>query len=429
MNSSTLRPYSSKGLPHWAYIAVSLAIIIALIFHLWGQVVKELNLWDLGRLNYQEFLINFEGGPVRRGLFGELMLWVTQWTGLSPIRIIQIVSLAAYFLFTVWILLRSHRAGWCWWLALSPLMCGYVNDVIRKDYLQLLLLIPVLALCARQKLNNSAATGITLLLVIEIMLHEAFMFWGAPIPLLVILTQSRNRNIGIFYAFIVVIVFLVQCYWHGDAFVTRGIVASWHGICPSSETMTSVSFGGLDWDLLETINIHVHSNFYDKSVGWYLAAERLLVFLFNSFVVTQFAGTFSRYAGGQNGVQLNVRVTRVYLLIFLCLLPMFTILSCDYGRLYLYLTSSTVMACLVLPANVIDKATGWFFTSGIEIIVDKINHLMPLRTRQYMIAIMLFFVSESTTGFTWGRWLIQSVAGALWMTVSSSINHVCTLLN
>lgn len=332
-----------------------------------------------------------------------------------------------YIAFTLWILRRSRRAGWCWWLILSPLLCGYVADVIRKDYLQLLLMVPILTLCARQRLSDVRCFAVMALLVLELFLHEAFIFWGAPLPLLVMLTSSRSRVTSIGCAAVVVFAFLLQSYWHGDAAVTEGIVASWQGVCPRADHMIAHSFGGLDWELMNTIQKHFRGNFYDTSIGWWQAAERVLVFVINAVVVTQFAGAFSREAGTPRGIALTVRVTRVYLLLAICLLPMFTVLSCDYGRIYLYLTASTVMACMMLPPRTLDRATGWCLTGPVTRLVSAINAALPLSTRRYALAILLIFAADSTWGFTWSRWFSQTIAGSLWLIFRAGCTHLSVI--
>lgn len=71
LHSSTFRPVGSDGFPRWLTIAFSVAVILSLLLHIWAQVINDdFGNWDVRMLNYQEFLINFEGGPVRRGLLG-----------------------------------------------------------------------------------------------------------------------------------------------------------------------------------------------------------------------------------------------------------------------------------------------------------------------------------------------------------------------
>ncbi|MCM1337656.1 MAG: hypothetical protein NC187_00410 [Candidatus Amulumruptor caecigallinarius] len=423
-------PYSDTGnLPRWVSLALGGAILFSLLLHFWAQVCQsQLLHWNLTLLNYQEFLINFEGGPVRRGLLGELLLWSTRLTVVSPILIIQTVCIAAYVAFTLLVILRSRRAGWCWWLCLSPLMCGYLQDVIRKDYIQLLLLLPILALCAREKLSAFRCAAVGALMVLEVLLHEAFIFWGAPLPLLILLTSAQKRRDGALTVCIVLAAFLLQCYWHGDSSVTEGIVASWRGLLPHWNSLNAHSIGGLDWELLPTLDKHFHGNFHSGSIGWWQAAERALVYIVNSFVVTQFAGVFTREASEGRGRELTVRVTRTYLLVSICMVPMFTVLSCDFGRLYLYLTSATVLASMIIPADVTDKATGRFLTGAVTRWTDMIDRLLPLRRRRWVVAVLLLVVGDSTWGFSWSNWFSQTVLGALWIGCYSLCTKLAALI-
>lgn len=419
-----IKPYSHTNLlPRWVTVGVGVAIVAALGLHVWTQVVKGSLMGDpTGSLQYQEFLINFEGGPVRRGLLGQLMLWLTQLTGLSPIPFINLLAISAYVAFTLWMLRRTRRTGWSWWLALSPLMCGYVNDVIRKDYLQLLLLVPILAMCARQRLTAMRCAAITALLILELLLHEAFIFWGAPLPLLVMLTDRRHRRAGIVCTTLVVITFLLQCRFHGSLAVTERIVASWQQAWPAATSLSPHIFGGIDWEILPTIDLHLHNNFYDPTLGWGLIGARIVAFIINGLLVTQFAGAFGPGAGTDAGRGLTVRVTRLYLMLAVCMLPLFTVLSCDFSRLYLYLATTTVMGSMMLRPGTLDRATGWFATGPATRMVTCIDTHLTLRTRQWLIVALLLICGDATDGFLWQDWRYQTVIGSLWYAVKSLVS-------
>ena len=92
---------------------------------------------------WSEFLINFEGGFVRRGLIGELLYFFSMSTGLQPAWIFVPVCVIAY-IFVTWFLYNKFKGyGIIWWLVFSPLLCGHTTDLIRKDYIMYCFIIGV----------------------------------------------------------------------------------------------------------------------------------------------------------------------------------------------------------------------------------------------------------------------------------------------
>lgn len=392
-------------------------MIVALVWHLYGFIQSCFLEFPIKYLDGQEFFITYSGGFVRRGLSGELLMLLTKFTGISPITIIKVVVITFYAVFTAWLWLKCRRAGWSWWLCLSPLACGLTAYIIRKDYLQLTLLIPILTLCRVDGLGTVRGLIITILILIELLVHEAFFFWGAPIPMLVLLTSSRSKLVGATCCLAVIVVQAALCINHGSQQVTDIIIGSWQGLFKEADQLIGSGLSGLNWDAVTTFKNHIHMNFQGSShqggLGWGVSLVRLCIFLINAFVGTQFVGTFSRSASTKEGNISAMMMTRVYLLISICMIPMFTILSCDYGRLYQYVTVTSMMSCLILSHKTLNLATGWFLPNVIRRIETYISDI-SLSRRQWFVGTLLLVAGDSPWGFDVDRWFSSTIIGAVY---------------
>ena len=93
-----------------------------------------------------EWLINFSGGFVRRGLPGEVIHWLATRSGVQANHLVILLSLAAYLAVLRFFFVRA-RGHFPLYLLLSPVLLGsaaYQDFIVRKDALGILLLIACL---------------------------------------------------------------------------------------------------------------------------------------------------------------------------------------------------------------------------------------------------------------------------------------------
>lgn len=138
---------------------------------------------------YTEFLINYESGFVRRGLMGQILLNFVKLTGFSPYYTVITFSFIIYISILSVIIFLLHKKGFCWWWAFTGMTCCYMTDIVRKDYLCLLLI--ALSLLILSHRNTATLRSHKLIYyatiiigVFGLFLHEAFLFWGCPIIIL-----------------------------------------------------------------------------------------------------------------------------------------------------------------------------------------------------------------------------------------------------
>ena len=128
-----------------------------------------------------EYLINYEGGFVRRGLLGHILLLLHQMTGISPYYSIVIIALAAY-LFVVFFLFKGFiKNGYP--IFFLPFVAVLGNPILNGFWLRkdsLILCLFILALIIFKKKNIASAFVASVIMAVGILIHEALFFCGFP---------------------------------------------------------------------------------------------------------------------------------------------------------------------------------------------------------------------------------------------------------
>lgn len=146
-----------------------------------------------------EWLINYAGGFVRRGLSGSLVLLVAEWTGLAP-KLLLNAALAFLFalnLLLVGMLFRHIGFLRAYWFLFAPALFLMVpTDVVnRKEniFYLLLLIHALLFLRGGLLLNTFEKYFLPILGLIATLIHELYVFI-LPFHFLIILQRADRPN-------------------------------------------------------------------------------------------------------------------------------------------------------------------------------------------------------------------------------------------
>jgi len=179
--------------PRRAIVLFLLAVWLFLAVTVWQLPADDP--WRIG-----DWLINWRGGFVRRGLIGELLLALALGTGLSLPALAKGVALATVsaFLLGLWALIRPLPVNRLTaLLLLSPaLLLFYVHNpagAFRKDWLLLALLAGHCVWLARQdaRPGRRYRVGLSLVLAALVLCHEALY---AYLPWFVIALQLHGER-------------------------------------------------------------------------------------------------------------------------------------------------------------------------------------------------------------------------------------------
>lgn len=387
------------------YAFVSAIMIIFFIGHVIDTVLTNFSPYSQPYdFKFSEFFISYQGGFVRRGLMGELLYTFCRATGLNPIPVI-ITFCSAVFALTLFFFLRLfRRRGLCFWLLLSPMVFGYTSDIIRKDYLSYLLILGIFYLLTHHR-SIAGMLGATLLMVLGIFIHEAFIFYGVPLAALLMLRQNRS------WAWLGIVAplaaFTLMSLFKGSAQIAQSIFNSWNTLFPGViENTTENSVGALTWETLYAMKKHIIMNFHSGE-GWTGPFYRLPFMLLAYYFITNFLHTFSR--GGHSGsavAPLNMGL--LYLFSLICLAPMFLFLSCDYARLYQYAAVATLTTVLFVPSHTVPTLFPRFFINFVQRLNQLLSRIL-VPTKGLMLT-MLIFMAPLPVAFKPLMLMHQSVA-------------------
>lgn len=375
---------------------------------------------------------------MRRGLFGELLYRFSLFTHLSYLWIIIPVCIGSFIFVLFFFLRKLHQQNEKWWIALSPFLCGLSGFVIRKDFLQMALLIGILY-AVKHIIENGRHKelfrGLVLVLCfLELFMHEAFFFWGIPIVAVLMMRGHKLNwaNVVIFLS--IIVLFAILCVFKGDAHVAFSIAQSWNKLVGSDIIHGGVNtIGSLGWETGNTFAKHLWINFYNENLeGWSGIFFRPLMLVVSYYFITNFFGVFSLAKRGELGEwsgtdsEKRNNIGAIYLFLIVCMLPMFTVLSCDYGRLYQYGCMVAVAVYLIFPQNLLHTLfPRWYMN-----IISGINRRMSnfLQPSVGLMIIILLFVAPAPAGFYIFYAINQTTYGAIVQMIMMSVNRFTVLI-
>ncbi len=333
-------------------------------------------LWMMGNVSQarfnprqmSEWLINYQGGFVRRGLVGEIILKISSVFPITTsIYAIVFWAFAAYVALFLVIYLKARIQDWSV-LAVAILLQGGIFHMgsggifyIRKEGIFLvffsILCLIYLKIQASSLRRRSMWIGLLTFLLLTIsplmvLMHEAYLFMGFPAAFLLLwIVQKENPDLGylkkalIFLALEVVGLFVLCSMFHGDALQSQAI---WDALPFQdrlflSPTAPYTPLGPID-SVAWSLGQHLATIYGIFSTGgifvWilFIPANGLALMYVLSRLET--AKTSTAY----------VQFTRLALIGLLSSSAMFFIAS-DWGRWLAYLSNQTVLLMFILTQS------------------------------------------------------------------------------
>jgi hypothetical protein len=361
-------------------IAFNFVLILALISIFLKSLV---NGYSRESWQISEFLINYQGGFVRRGLLGELILILYKYLGIEPYTIIVFGSALAYLTLIVFFVIAFLKKGYP--VFILPFVFFLGNPVInefwvRKDILIVLIFLIVMYFA----LNKSKyyLILVNLFLIIGILIHESIAFFTFPILLLIVSNNTifyQNKTtiksilISASQLLPSFIAFLATLYHHGSQIVANKIWSSWNSIPFPQGNPAQIPYAidGLTWTKERAITIMISTlkNFND---GIYAPLAWLLILSLIYFISTN--------TDKMNLERLSIKplkminktnISNILIFQLLTVIPLF-VMGWDYGR-WVFFWITTSFAIIVL---VPEKKLAVLFPSIIATLSSKINYIM-----------------------------------------------------
>ena len=366
-----------------------------------------------------DFLINYQGGFVRRGLFGEVLLFFAQRYSFHRGSFIwwtcMVCFIATCLFFLVAFLRRRYSLyilPLCFFLGMGVLG----NAVIRKDYFMMCGFIPVMWVYARQSVPTVLKYAlVNVLLVCTILTHEAIAFFGLPILLLLVFRHHRKSEVlasAVMAALALapsLVAFAATLKYHGSREITHAIWDAWLPLI-AHESPYSLPVGdtvkSLAWSTAFAVPRHLRFNFFviDGNIS------SLVVWMF-TFPAIYYIASHFLYAFRKSDEQFTYRhktvLSAVVLLQWLCLVPMFLVLSNDYIRVCFYWVASSYAIFLLVPLDTLEAAFPRFYIA----VVESVNRVFVrvLIPTKATLALMILFIGVSPWTFNIGSYYSTTV--------------------
>ena len=395
-----------------------LLVVMALFFFCLriGQINNECL---YGGWTVSEWLINYEGGFVRRGLCGEILYGLYQ-VHPYPVRdMILILGFTGFFFFMVLLIGLFRREGWSPVLLIAPCLIQIPTFLggtslfgLRKDHWLLLLAYGIFYFYTRYIRRRDILSLVTMqfLSVVVLLIHEAAFFF--IFPLLIVhsfLITYKKRPCGelvgaMFLLFLPAALTMgAVCLFKGNQAVAEAIWTSWKPCMEAyplpCDDVAEIGPGvsALTWGTRQAFKNHITITW----MSWFLKPIPSW-----PFALINIAGIYY-LVSRLNTVNLRwnrlkkVDSSRMGLFLLLqgiFMIPLFTVLSCDLGRIIPYWVFSSLFAyhflkedASVFPAG-LNRASEW--------LQDKISKIKCLSV-PWVYFLILVFLPVSLVGVRW----------------------------
>ena len=284
-----------------------------------------------------DWMINYQGGFVRRGLIGELLLALEKIKPYNLIHAILIIDVIFYTLFFVIIFRIFSKYKWSYLAAMFPVACLTQSMcVYRRDMM-------MLCLCAltfhlffkylKEKRKLSLILSVATI-SLGIIIYEPVFFVLVPVLILQYwYSCGKNKTLNTLFAFSMPLACMaLMCIFRGNVEQGDAIWQSWmpyitqYGYDPSIGKGMAIQF--MELGNIEVFKMHIGINFMEKTP---LLSVITLAIVFTAvfFLCTHIPQIENKT------VSCNIykdTLGRILIFQLLVQLPLFTVLSCDYGR-------------------------------------------------------------------------------------------------
>lgn len=343
-----------------------------------------------------DWLINYEGGFVRRGLIGQFLLELYK---VIPHPIAYTI-LTIYFSSLV-VLLRIiyhifKNNGWSLFIAIFPVCISISFLGVRRDYLMLILCYYVLKLYSRyiQTHRNSLLIWANIISSLAILMHEVYFFFTIPILIFFTITSLGHLSLKTMAKSLLlwsppIITMFAVCINKGDISTAQIIWDSWKPCFtayPLSDTLPQMG-SAVEW---LSYNTSYAIPFHINKFWLYEFIPGIPSWPFNTYVIVCIFIIMTRL----NSINIQfwpiqsidyVKLGSILIIQLVFLFPMFGFLSCDFSRVIMYWVLSSIFTyhwlqkTLKIPTFLKQKLKKLLYT------VDRI----PLFSNKWIFLIIL----------------------------------------
>lgn len=330
-----------------------LKILPSLLFIADKTFCSNYNDWAIS-----EWLINYEGGFVRRGIIGQLLLETTK-ISLYDVRIAIAGIIFISSVLILYLLIRIFKEeGWSLLILPTGFFLGFTlfNLWGRRDFLSLLMTFLIFLIYRNLRRDSRIWYGFVLfysLSLFQLLIHEASFFYTFPILMLDFYQHyyriySKTKSAVKCFTFFspILLTMGLVCIFKGDNEIAQTIWDSWRDVLityskDNDVTQIGYAVDALTWSLEDTIELHLIVSYFGQ-LNYSLWNFPLVVFIiFSAYYLTTRINTVN--LGLYPSKEMNHCIMSDIILVqFIAMIPMFGILSCDWGRTIPYWLISSI---------------------------------------------------------------------------------------
>ena len=305
---------------------------------------------DYNTFDISDWLINYESGFIRRGIMGQI-LWNIEQFHLYDVRMaITIICVASSFaiLFLVYRVFKEE--GWSFLIIPTGFIFGFTIFGLggRRDLLSLLITYAIFYsfknIFSRTDKRHLWWFVFYSISILQILIHEASFFYTFPILMLFLFLKNKddqlsfrkNCTTGILQFIPIFIAMAIVCIFKGNQETANIIWNSWNKIFiafPDNDNTTSIGDGvnALSWGAQETFINHLKAGYIGTNSPSFIRIPIVLFNILAAYLLVTRINTIDM--GIYKNKQMNhVLMSNVLLIQVVAMIPMFTVLSCDWGR-------------------------------------------------------------------------------------------------
>ena len=292
---------------------------------------------DYETYEISDWMINYEGGFVRRGLIGQCLLWANHIHSFDIRYAIVLIEAFFYVLFLYLIFKIFNKYKWSLLGAMFPIVCSTTSlTVYRRDFMMLCLCYLSYKLFFRYLKDNRINSLIISIMImsISITIYEPIFF--VMVPVLVLQYWNKKKNIinSLFIFLIPILCMVLSCIFRGTDNQVNDIWQSWlpylsqYVDIQNENIGFAIQFLGLTNQ--KVFSLHYECTFRDNMPLWTIITL-IIVFSLAYFLCTYVPSVYREGKRLCENID-KYEISKILLFQLFIQLPIFTLLSCDYGR-------------------------------------------------------------------------------------------------
>ena len=286
---------------------------------------------DYETFQISDWMINYEGGFVRRGLIGQLLLWANHIHSFNIRYAILIIEAIFYILFFYLLFNIFKKYRWSLLGAMFPIACSTTSmAVYRRDFMMLCLCYFSYKFFFKYLKENKKITLIISLMImsISIIIYEPIFFVLVPILILQYWNKKKNLVKLSIVFFIPILCMVLSCIFSGTKDQVNIIWQSWLPYISENDNIgQAIEFIGLT--NTEVFKLHYNITYGTNPI---MSIFSLIIVLSIAYYLCTHIPNIDYYKKIILDNRHKYELSNILLFQLLVQCPLLIILSTDYGR-------------------------------------------------------------------------------------------------